>query len=96
MYRENKQSYPLPPLTFVAIGLALLIGVIIFHDYINQRSVLASGDYSALSQSAPKEVLGEIVGNSKNLSGRAAEFEQAGPAVKLLYQINSDFFVGQN
>ena len=96
MYRENKRFYSLPPLTFVVGGLILLISVMIFHDYINQRSVLASGDYSALSQSAPQEVLGEIVGNSKNLSSHAVEFEQAGPAVKLLYQINSDFFVGQN
>ena len=96
MYRENKQFYPLHPLTFVGVGLVLLIGVIIFHDYINQQSVLAVSNLPTASQSVPKEVLGEIAGNSKNLSSRTVEFQQAGRSIKLLYQSSPDFFIGQN
>ena len=96
MYRENKQFYSLPPLTFVGIGLVLLIGVIIFHDFINHRSDLAAGDRYGASQSTPQEVLGEIVSSNKNLSSRTVEFQQAGRSIKLLYQSSPDFFITQN
>ncbi len=96
MYRENKQFYPLHPLTFVGIGLVLLIGVIIFHDYINHHSALATSNLSTASQSVPKEVLGEIADNGKNLSSRTVEFQQAGRSIKLLYQSSPDFFITQD
>ena len=98
MYQENKQFYPLHPLTFVVVGLILLISVILLHDYINYQPARAVKGHSTISQSVPvpQEVLGEVVNNNKNLSKRTLEFQQAGRSIKFLYQSSPDFFITQN
>jgi len=99
MNRENKLIYLLNPVTFVVVGLVLMISIVVFHAQINRVGIIDSFykvSQSTASKPAPKEVLGEIVTNENNLSARALEFQQAGPSIKLLYQMSPDFFITQN
>lgn len=72
MFKFFTKNYSLPVTSlFMVIGFGLLIGVIVFHDHINNNRyfsppITIAGNNSGMP--VPQEVINEVVRSSKNIS----------------------------